>query len=422
AGRGAMLVSILWGTVTHVASVRGDAAIMSLATLVLVLTLARIGPRVPAAFLALVAGGAAIALLDRFGVQASLPGIGGLQWEWPSQLTPLAQPPYQTDLFVGAGAIAMVGIIQSLAIAKGIAGRNGERISPKRELWALGAANVACSAFQGFPGSGSFARSALCDLAGARTRLSGIFAAVATALIVAVGAGLAHYVTNAAIAGLLIATAVSMVDWREFLHVLRHDRHDRIVLGTTMTCVFFLPIHWAVLLGLAVSIAVFLRRVSTLHLVEMVAGESQQQFTEHAIDGATGESAVTMLQVEGPLFFAHADELAERLETVLGRGPRVLILRMRRTQQLDFSVIVLLDRVIRDYLARGGRVILCGLQPELRRTLRDSPLGQTLPPEYMLQTTREVFGSAHLAIELAEQIAWPEGAAGRPIYRTVQRA
>lgn len=419
-GREPMLAAILWNTLRQLPQTHGPSLAMAAATLALVLLGGRIGPRFPAAFLALALGGAAVWLLERFGYQPDLRSIGELAWAWPA--APVLTHPnlYQTDFLVGGAAIALVGIIQNLAIAKGLAARAGERVDAPRELWSLGLANVAAGFARGLPGSGSFARSALNDLAGARTRLAGVVAALATAGLVALGAPLAHYVTHAAIAGLLVATAVKMVDWGELLHVLRHDRYDRIVLGITLGCAFLLPIHWAILIGLAVSIAVFLRRVSELHLFEMVIGESQSQFTERPTDGQTGRSAVTMLQVEGPLFFAHADEFAERLARILKRGPRVLILRMRRTQQIDFSVIVALDRVVRHYLATGGRVILCGLQPKLWRTLHESPLGQTLPPEFMLQTTREVFGSAHLAIGLADSIARLLPDDGRPLYRTVR--
>lgn len=416
-----MLIGILWSTVARTPEVHWPALIMSLATLLFVLAAGRIGPKFPAAFVALVLSGVAVALLDRAASGVVLKHIGNLPWEWPAPAMPWYSGPYQTDLVVGAAAIALVGIIQSLAIAKGLGTRNGEVIDSKRELWALGVANIASGFSHGFPGSGSFARSALCDLAGARTRLSGIIAAGAIAIIAVFGASLTCYITHAAIAGLLIATAISMVDWHEFVHVLRHDRYDRIVLGTTILCVFFLPIHWAVLIGLAVSIAVFLRRVSELHLFEMVAGDGQQ-FVERSVDDQTGRSAVTMLQIEGPLFFAHADELADRLRAILRRVSTVLIIRMRRTKHVDFSVLGALDRVLRDYLERGGRVVICGLQPELRAALRESPLGETIPPEYMLETTREVFGSAHMAIALAENIARLESSDGRPLYRLAQPA
>ncbi len=415
----ALLAGMLYETAGGLGRTHLLSLLVSAGTFTLILLAGRIGPKFPAAFAVLVLGAGVEWLLEINGLATGLETIGQITWTWPTSLTPLYPELYKTDLLVGAGAIALVGIIQSLAIAKAMAHRDAAALDSKREIWALGAANIAAGALHGFPGSGSFARSALADLAGARTRLSGVVSAVATILIVALGAALTQHITKAAIAGLLLATAISMVDWREFMHVMRHDRHDRIVLGTTLACVFFLPMHWAILLGLTVSILVFLHRVSQLHLVEMVVGTGRP-FVEQPIDEQTGRSAVTILQLEGALFFAHADELATAVRDVLKRGPRVLVFRMRRTQHMDFSVIVALDRVLREYLTRGGQVVMCGLAPELRSALRESPLGRTIPSDYMLETTREVFGSAHLAIGLAESIARFDPHDDRPMYRVLE--
>jgi sulfate permease, SulP family len=153
-----------------------------------------------------------------------------------------------------------------------------------------------------------------------------------------------------------------------------------------------------------------------VHLLEMV-GDTSRPFREQEVDEDTGRSRITMLQIEGPLFFAHADDLAEQLRDIFERGPSVVILRMRRTQQIDFSVLAALDRVVRDFRAAGGHVIVCGLSSKLRRRLLDSPLGRTVGPDFLLETTREVFGSAHLALGLAESILDLAIPSPRPRFR-----
>lgn len=406
----ATLVVSLWNTAGRLDQLQPRAMLMASGTLAFILLGTRLGPRFPAAFLGLVLGGVAAWALD-------LPQSDAVPRYLPLAIPSHFDSHWGTDLLVGAAAITLIGIIQTLAIAKAMAARDNTTIDPKRELLALGAANLCGGLFHGFPGAGSFARSALNDMAGARTRLSGLVAPVALALIVLLAAPLARYITKPAIAGVLMATAWTIVDWREFIQIFTAGRHDRIVLGSTILCVFILPIHWAILIGLALSIALFLRRASRLHLLEMVSG-SHDQFHEHAIDADTGNSVITMLQVEGPLFFAHSDELAETLRDVLRRGSRVLILRMRRTQQIDFSVITVLDRVLQDYVEAGGTPIVCGLTPELREVLHESALGQTVRPEHLLGTTRKVFGSAHRAIQLAERIVADGGAPAGPLFRT----
>lgn len=415
---GATLVAILYRTLARIDETHLASLAVSIGTLVLVLAGARIGPRVPAAFVSLIAAGGVHVVLERLGLAEGLPTIGALPWEWPTQLGGWYSGPIESDLVVGAAALAAIGVIQNLAIGRAFSLRRHEPFDPRREMWALGLANIASGLLHGMPGSGSFARSALNDLAGARTRMSGVIAAVATAVIAAVGAPLAVHIPVAAIAGLLVATAITMVDWRELRSILRYDERDRLVLCTTMLCMFVLPIYWAILLGIAASVGMFLGGVSRLRLVEMVQGE-RRPFQEQEIDEQTGSSAVTLLQVEGPLFFAHADEMTAALRSVFERQPRVVILRMRRTQQIDFSVMAAMSRVVGEYVARGGTLIVCGLTPELRRTLRNGPLGRIVPEQYMLRTTREVFGSVHQAIALAREIL-AGAAGGRPVFRAAR--
>ncbi len=415
---------LLYRTLLRAGETSRPDVVMGLATIGMVLLGSRVGRRFPAAFCAIVAGGVATWLLSGTGAGAGLAIIDPV----PRELTTLPWPrydgPFVTDLVFGAAAITVVGIIQTLALSKAFAARSGVRVNARRELIALGTSNIAAGFCGGFPGAESISRSAINDMAGARSRWSGVISAVVMAVVVLAAAPLSQYITKSAIAGLMMATAWSVVDWREVRIILTSPGQDRLVLLTTIVCLLVLPIHWAVLIGLAASVALFLRRASRLHLVEMVAGE-RAAFYEQPIDERTGASAITMLQVEGPLFFAHADEVGETLAAVFSRRPTVTILRMRRTQQIDFSVVTEIDRAVRAYEAAGGRFIVCGLSPRMRLELLASPLGRTIGANYMLPTTRKVFGSAHAAIGLAKEIVARQGAAAageRPLLRRAERA
>lgn len=410
------LIGMLWQVVAHIGDAQLLSAAMAAAVFVLVTAGAKLGPRFPTAFVVLLMSAVAAWLFERAGIDAGFQTIGPLSWSWAgiAELPPGGED--LTNLLAGAAAICLVGIIQNLAIGKALALRGGGgEFDARRELLSLGLANVAAGAAQGFPGSASFARSALAELVGARTRLSSLAAAAATLGIALLAAPLMRYVTAPAVAGLLIATAVSMIDRGELRALLR-DVHDRPVLLTMIVCVFVLPIHWALLIGLAVSFVILLRRVSRVHLFEMVR-TSEGPFREQEIDERTGTSAITMIQVEGPLFFAHAELLASRLRDVFRRGPRVTILRMRRTQQIDFSILAALCLPVRQYLAGGGHLIVCGLTPEMRAALINSPLGAIVDSDFLLETTREVFGSAHVALGLAQCILSVSPAPQREVFR-----
>ncbi|MCH7870263.1 MAG: SulP family inorganic anion transporter [Planctomycetes bacterium] len=414
----ATLIGILWRTLARAGDVQMSAVLVAGGAFALIMLGTRFMPRFPTPFAVLVFGGVVVWLFERTGLATSLQPIERVPLRLPDAFAMNYSGTHVTDLIVGAAALALVGIIQTLAIAKSLADRSDTSIDARRELLSLGTANVAAGILNGFPGAGSFSRSGLNEMAGARTRLSGIVSAAAIVGVVALAAPLTEYITRPVIAGLLMATAWSIVKWRELGHILTRRGYDRIVLLTTIACVFIMPIHWAILIGLTVSIAAFLRRVSRLYVFEMVAGPNQQ-YHERPIDDQTGRSLITMIQIEGPLFFAHAEELSQVLSQIFERGPRVTIIRMRRTQQIDFSVVQAMDRVVRKYARADGTFIVCGLTQRMRAVLRESPLGKTVPAHCMLQTTGEVFGSAHKAIELAKKTISSEASENRVQFRSV---
>ncbi len=415
AGAQPTLLGMLWSALHQLGQVQLSSLLMAAGVAALALAGKRLGPRFPTAFASLALSGIAAWLLESAATQATLPSAGALEWTWSARVAISLPSANFTELLAGSAAIALVGIIQGLAIGQALALRNGSTLDARRELWTLGLANAAAGLVGGFPGSASFARSALAELAHARTRFAGVAAAAATGLVALLAAPLMHYITTPAIAGLLIATALTMIDGPELRSLLR-DVHDRPVFLTMVVCVLVLPIHWAILIGLAVSFIVLLRRVSRVHLFEMVRSPDGP-FREQEMDAHTGRSAITMVQVEGPLFFAHADLLANGLRTLFRRGPRVTILRMRRTQQIDFSILTALRGPVGEYLRGGGYLIVCGLTREMRATLLNSPLGELVGGDFLLETTREVFGSAHVAIGLAQEILSLRPLPERPVFR-----
>ncbi len=420
-GRPPTLVGLLLGVVREITHAQPAAVAVAALSFFLVLLGGRYMPRFPTPFVVLALSSVSMWLLVRAGWAIELQRVGAIPRSMGTTITPWFGGEISTDLLVGAGAIALVGLIQTLSIAKAITDQRNTRISAGRELRALGFANIATGALHGFPVAGSFVRSALNEAAGAQTRLAGVVAALGAAAITFFAAPLAAWTPTAAIAGLLVATAVGMVSWSELARLLRSDRYDRIVLLTMIGCVFVMPIHWAVLVGMALSAAIFMRRASVLRMTEMISRD-EGEFRERRIDGHTGKTAITLVQIEGPLFFAHADEIADTLSEIFARGPSVVILRMRRTHQLDSSVIAGLDRVVTNYQQAGGVLMVCGLTRAMRRELLQRSAFAARRPELLLTTGGRVFGSALHAVELATRIVQRRGTDGRPLVRRVRSA
>jgi SulP family sulfate permease len=309
------------------------------------------------------------------------------------------------ELFGGALALAIVGMLESVAIAKSIAVHTGEEINPNQEFFAQGLKNSVSSFFQCIPGSGSFTRSALDYEAGAETRFAAVINAICVAIIFWLMAPQARYVPLSALAGLLLVIAYGLVDWRYMLRVTRSNPTDAGVLICTLVVACTAPLQFAVLFGVLLNIGLFLRTVSKLHLNEIVPVEQNNMFVEREVPGsASGQ--IVFLQLEGDLFFGVADELRTRLMRLLNKGQKIVIFRLRRTHSLDSTILNVLEEFTREIKSQSGHVILCGLQPKLRQVMQNYGLIDLIGADNCFATTgKGLFDSAKLALAHARRLS-----------------
>ncbi len=154
-------------------------------------------------------------------------------------------------------AIAYLGLVEALAIAKTFAQQTRQPLDYNRQCLAEGVANFAGGLFQCLPGSGSLTRSAINFQAGAVSRMSGLFCGATVAVVVLLLAPLARYIPTAALAGILLITAAGLIDRRRVASALRASRFDAgLVLATAFAAVF-VGVEFAILIGVALSILMF---------------------------------------------------------------------------------------------------------------------------------------------------------------------
>jgi SulP family sulfate permease len=393
----------LIGKTADLASAAGDinwrAAAFAAAAIALVLAARAISRFVPGAFIAVVLAVAAVKLAG-WG-PAHLPLVGELPRGMPSFHVPHVSPRDYESLLAGALALAVIGMLESVAIAKAIAAHTGQRIDANQEFLAQGLKNFATGFFQCIPGSASFTRSALDHAAGAQTR----FAAVMNALLVgilfwALGSQVRH-LPLASLAGVLLVIGLGLVDWRYLLLAARTDRAEATVFLATLLATALAPLEYAIFIGVFLSIGLYLRKSSHLHVAEMrPAGGGK--FAETPLTDRSGQQQVLFLQLEGNLFFAVADELQDYLARLVGGPVRVVILRLKRTHSIDVTVLEVLERFARELARRGGHLLLAGVRPELMRTLRGYGLVSLLGEQNVFVAGGGVFASATRALDRAQ--------------------
>lgn len=349
----------------------------------------RIWPRLPASLPAVVI---ATVFAGLVGWQA--PSIGELPAALPSLKIPAIGLGDLGALLPAALAIAALAGIESLLAAKVADGLTDVAPhDPSRELFGQGLANIASSLSGGMPATGAIARTAVNVRARARTRMASITHSVVLLVVVIAGSGLVARIPLAALAAVLMVTAVRMVGWRRVGEVLGTTRADAVVLLVTATATIVFDLIVAVLVGIAVAGVLTLAKLAANArgadhdhgLIRRALGPSSAVDREifgaddwggqvlaqpdTAIDDHSipTNSHVVTFQVHGPVYFG----VARRLTDQLGRigDARVVILRLPGVHLIDATGARTLGEITADLEARGVTVLLKGLRAEYERLL-----------------------------------------------------
>jgi sulfate permease, SulP family len=209
----------------------------------------------PAMLVAVIAGAIYVVAMRAIDPALAIKTVDAL----PGALPPLSMPDAHFDtlklLLIPSIAMTLLALAEAVSIAQALAKRNQEKLDGSQEFIGQGLANVAGSFFSSYPSSGSFNRSGLNVASGAQTPFAAIAAAIFLILILLFVAPLAKYLPIASVAAILLLVAWGLIDHREIAHLLK-DAHERITLIATFLATLTLPLEWAVLLGVVVSLMV----------------------------------------------------------------------------------------------------------------------------------------------------------------------
>lgn len=348
----------------------------------------------------------AVALISA--IPSSLPGfhVPEIDFHWFAELAP------------EAAAIAILGLLEALAIAKAIAHKSGQQLDYNRQILAEGIGNLVGGFFRCMPGAGSLSRTAINYQAGAATRFSGVFTAAFVAVTVLALAPLASYVPRALLAGLLIVAAARLFDIERLRYIAHGSRYDAILLAATAFSAVAINIEFAILIGSAISIAWYVGRASKLKAAELVV--TPERVVRTRIPSDPPSQGVLIYDIEGELFFGAAPDLERYLEEAerqaREQGIKYLVLRLKRVRNPDVVALEVLDRFLTEARQHGLTVLLAGVRPTFLAALERIGITSRHPPE-LIFTEEEVDYSATLkAVRRAYALAAREAqSAGAPV-------
>ena len=310
-----------------------------------------LAPRIHAAIPGSLVGIVVVSLLALV-IPNPLTRIGALPAGLPAPSLPALDPTALGALLPAAATVAALAAVESLLSGRVAASMaDTGRFDPDRELVGQGIASIGSALFGGMPATGAIARTAVNVRSGGRSRIAAIFHAVVLLVVVLAASGPVGMIPLAALAGVLMVTAVRMVHAGTVRAILRSTRADALAFVVTAVITVSFDLIVAVIIGVVLAGIVALRslsRSSSVHR-EAVAAPRQE-----------GDERIAILRLDGPLFFAAADRVFEEIQSVTDVS--VVVLRMSQLELVDATGARMLGDMVQALEARGITVLIKGVQ------------------------------------------------------------
>ncbi len=395
-----------WGIVQQVFA--GGTSMATLAigggALALILVLKRY-PRVPGILIAVVAATVVVAVSGAYG-EAGVAVLGPLPQGLPIPAVPLIGLADLVPVITGGIAVALVSFADTSVLSRTYAARLRTPVDPNQEMVGLGAANLAAGFFQGFPISSSSSRTPVAEAAGSKTQFTGVVGAAAIALLLVLAPDLLEYLPSAALAAVVITSAIGLIEITDLRRIYRIQRWE---FWLSMACLAGVAVFGAIPgIALAIVIAV----------IEFLWDGWRPHFAVLGrVDGVRGYHDITrypqaqripglvLFRWDAPLFFANAELFRDRVLDAVANSPtpvRWMVVTAEPVTSVDVTAADVLSEL--DDTLRAAGILLCFA--ELKDPVKDKLKRFGLFSHFGEQTFHATIGEAVHAYLAANPVEW----------------
>ncbi len=352
------------------------AVLLATASIGVIFLAKRYTPRIPGPILVVILSASAVWALN-IPVETIESRFGSIPSMLPSPVWPDITFEKLRLLLPDAITIATLAAIESLLSAVVADGMTGTRHKPNAELLGQGVANVASGIFGGLPATGAIARTATNIKAGAKSPVAGMMHAVWLFAFMLLLAPLIVKVPLAALAAILMVVAWNMSEIKHVREIMKAPKADRIVLITTFALTVLVDLNFAIQAGIALASILFIDSMMKSTQIKAVRNEEDDP---DSTANKTIPPGVEVYEIDGPLFFGVAEKLVDTL-LLFEKPPKVFILRMRHVPLIDAAGLHALEVVQERLSHHGTRLILSGVNPQVRRFIALSDLNVKIGSE-----------------------------------------
>lgn len=364
-------------------------------TLLTALLIRRINRRWPHLLLGMITGSLVCYLLDP--TAEAVAYVGAL----PGQLPQPALPDFSFAtlqlLAPGAVAVALLGLIEAVSIARAIAMRSHQHIDGNREFFGQGLSNVVGSFFGCYASTGSFTRSGANFDAGARTPLAAVIAALLLAVVVTSLPQLTARLPLAVMGGSILLIAWNLIDFRSIRQLLSGNRSEAATLLVTLFSTLFVELEFAIYIGVMLSLALYLRRTSQPRLTQVAPLQEGERRHIRNIQRYDLQECpqLKIIRIDGSLFFGAVNHVQQEIRrlTSAGSGVKDILLIGKGVNFIDAAGIEMLHQEAQRLERLGGQLLISSLKGTVLDELKQSGALEQLGAERFHDTPHSAIAS-----------------------------
>ncbi|MBM9615609.1 SulP family inorganic anion transporter [Desulfobulbus rhabdoformis] len=286
----------------------------------------------------------------------------------PATLPPLSAPHFTLDIFRKLAPVALAttlfALTEAVSIARSLADRTGQNLDGNQEFIGQGLSNIVGSFFSGYVATGSFNRSGLNYQAGAKTPMAAIFGGSILILLGLLVAPLTAYLPNAVMSGILLVVAWSLFDLPHILKIYRTSFSEAVILTVTFVGTLVLALEFAILLGIMLSLLIYLNRTSHPHVLVRVPDKSYP-YRPFTTDPKLPECPqLKIVRIDGSLYFGAVNHVREAIQRLREQSPdqKNLLIVAEGMNFIDMAGAEYLLHLTEEIRKNGGTLYMLGVK------------------------------------------------------------
>ncbi len=393
-GRNSKLHNILMAVFSELQHINLYAFGVGAIAIVLLIVMRKVSKRIPAALVVVV-----VSIIAVMALKLQTKGVE-IVAEIPKGLPAFTLPEFDfaslKELYPIAITLALLAFMEAMSIAKAMENKHGNALSPNQELIALGTANIVGAFFKSYPTTGSFGRTAINDLSGAKTGLANLVSAVLVGLTLLFLTPLFYYLPNAVLAAIIIVAVFGLVDIRYPQQLFKRRKDEFALLITTFLLTLFVGIIEGILFGTLLALLLMVYRTSKPHVAVLgrIKGTPYFRNIERFKEEIEHNPKVLVFRFDAQLYFGNKDYFKSELLAAIAAqtsAPATIIIKSDPINYIDSSAVFMLEKLITDLQQQGIAVLFSEVIGPTRDIIKNSKLIDLIGHENFFVNTLEAY-------------------------------